>query len=179
MKTIHWGMVGCGDVTEKKSAPSFNKIEHSDLLGVTSRNPDKAASYAKRHGIPRIYRSASEMMRDPDINAIYVATPPSSHAEYAVMAMKAGKPVYVEKPMARTYQECIEMNNVAEETGLALFVAYYRRSMEYFKKVKELLDSGVVGKTLLVHSSLFVPPRPEDRNADKLPWRVRNVGLYR
>ena len=172
MRTIQWGMIGCGDVTEKKSAPSFSKIANSVLLGVTSRNMENASMYAKRHGIARVYPSASDMISDPDINAIYVATPPASHAEYATMAMEGRKPVYVEKPMARNYQECLEMIRVSEESGIPLFVAYYRRSMEYFIKVKELLDSGLIGKALLVQSSLFLPPRPEDRNIENPPWRL-------
>jgi 1,5-anhydro-D-fructose reductase (1,5-anhydro-D-mannitol-forming) len=172
MKEIKWGMIGCGDVTEKKSAPSFNKISQSSLHGVTSRRMESAVSYAKRHDITRVYNSAAEMIRDPEINAIYVATPPSSHAEYAIMAMNGGKPVYVEKPMAKNYRECLEMNRVSEKTGIPLFVAYYRRSMEYFLKVRELLGSNVIGKPLLAHSRLFLPPRPEDMVPGNLPWRV-------
>jgi predicted dehydrogenase len=86
--------------------------------------------------------------------------------------MQAGKPVYVEKPMAADYQECLEMNRVSSETGMPLFVAYYRRSMDYFLKVKELLDSQAIGKPLLVQSSLMVAPREEDRDPQNLPWRV-------
>lgn len=172
MESIRWGMIGCGDVTEKKSAPSFNKIHGSSLYGVNSRSKSKASAYADRHNVPWVFDSAAKLVKDPEITAVYIATPPSSHAEYAIMAMRAGKPVYVEKPMAPDYQGCLEMSRVSSETGMPIFVAYYRRSMEYFLKVKELLQSQVIGKVLLVQSSLIVPPRAEDRDPQNLPWRL-------
>ena len=172
MESVRWGMIGCGDVTEKKSAPSFNKINGSSLHGVTSRNKSRASAYAERHHVPKVYDSADELVGDPEISAVYIATPPSSHAEYAIMAMRAGKPVYVEKPMAPDYQGCLEMNQVSSETGMPVFVAYYRRSMEYFLKVKELLHNQAIGKVLMVQSSLILPPRAEDMDRQNLPWRV-------
>lgn len=172
MESIRWGMIGCGDVTEKKSAPSFNKIHGSSLHGVTSRSKSRASAYAERHNVPWVYDSAEKLVADPEITAIYIATPPSSHAAYAIMAMRAGKPVYVEKPMADDYQGCLEMNRVSSDTGMPIFVAYYRRSMEYFLKVKELLQNKSIGKVLMVQSSLIVPPREEDRDPQNLPWRV-------
>jgi predicted dehydrogenase len=172
MESVMWGMIGCGDVTEKKSAPSFNKINGSSLHGVTSRSRSRASAYAERHHVPKVYDSAVELVKAPEISAVYIATPPSSHAGYAIMAMRAGKPVYVEKPMASDYQGCLEMNQVSAETGMPIFVAYYRRSMEYFLKVKELLQNQAIGKVLMVQSSLIVPPRAEDRDRQNLPWRV-------
>ncbi len=169
---IKWGMIGCGDVTEKKSAPSFNKIEQSTLLAVFSRNREKADSYASRHHVPKVYDTAGELLDDEEINAVYIATPPSSHAHYAIMAMRAGKNVYVEKPMAATYEDCLKINEVSAETGIPVFVAYYRRSMEYFRKVREIIESGIIGKPFLCKSSLFIPPREEDMVSEDLPWRV-------
>jgi len=172
MESVMWGMIGCGDVTEKKSAPSFNKINGSSLHGVTSRSRSRASAYAERHHVTKVYDSAVELVKAPEISAVYIATPPSSHAGYAIMAMRAGKPVYVEKPMSSDYQGCLEMNQVSAETGMPIFVAYYRRSMEYFLKVKELLQNQAIGKVLMVQSSLIVPPRAEDRDRQNLPWRV-------
>ena len=172
MESVRWGMIGCGDVTEKKSAPSFNKVHGSSLHGVTSRNKARASAYADRHNVPWVHDSADKLVKDPAITAVYIATPPSTHAAYAIKAMRAGKPVYVEKPMATDYQECLEMNRVSSETGMPIFVAYYRRSMEYFLKVKELLQNEAIGKVLMVQSSLIVSPREEDRDPQNLPWRV-------
>ena len=115
------------DVTEVKSGPAFQKTEHSRLVAVMRRNKEKAADYARRHGVPRCYHIADDLINDPEINAIYIATPPDTHAGYAIQAMRAGKPVYVEKPMALDYAECREMIKVSKETKMPLFVAYYRR----------------------------------------------------
>ena len=100
MKLLQWGFIGCGDVTERKSGPAFSEVEGSSVVAVMSRTEKHAHTYAVTHGIKKWYTDAQELIDDPDVNAIYIATPPSSHATYAIMAMKAGKPVYVEKPLA-------------------------------------------------------------------------------
>ena len=105
-RIIKWGFIGCGEVTKYKSGPAFQKIENSEVVAVMSRNGDKAKTYAKERGIPKWYDDAQELIDDEEVNAVYIATPPSSHATYAIMSMKAGKPVYIEKPMAVTYEEC-------------------------------------------------------------------------
>src|SRR6184192_2580039 len=97
MKTIRWGIIGCGDVTEVKSGPAFQKASNSALVAVMRRDAAKAADYAARHGVPRWYADARELIADADVDAVYVATPPSSHEEYAIMAAEAAKPIYVEK----------------------------------------------------------------------------------
>src|ERR1044072_2959571 len=96
-KVIGWGIIGCGDVTEVKSGPAFNKVPHSALVAVMRRDSEKAKDYAKRHNVPKWYGDAGNLINDPDVNAIYVATPPSSHEEYTIAAVNAGNPVYVEK----------------------------------------------------------------------------------
>lgn len=170
---VRWGMIGCGAVAERKSAPAFDKIAHSRLVAVMGRNPAKAADYAARHGVARWYADTEKLIADPEVNAVYIATPPASHAEYALQALAAGKPVYVEKPMACRYGECLTMNQAAEAAGLPLFVAYYRQALPYFLHVKELLDAGAIGTILAVNISLVQSPRPADRNPDRLPWRVK------
>ena len=139
---IRWGFIGCGEVTEKKSGPAFCAVSGSKIEAVMSRNKEKARSYAERHHIPKWYTDAQELIDDPDVNAIYIATPPSSHATFAIMAMKAGKPVYVEKPLAASYEECARINRISEQTGVPCFVAYYRRYLPYFSKVKELIKNS-------------------------------------
>src|SRR5688500_12185762 len=112
---INWGTIGIGNVTEKKSGPAFSKIANSKLVAVMGRNPEKAADYAARHGVPVWYDNVDDLINDPKVNAIYIATPPDVHLEYASKAMLAGKPVYVEKPMARNAAECDEMNKISRE----------------------------------------------------------------
>ncbi|MFW6290044.1 MAG: Gfo/Idh/MocA family protein, partial [Mariniphaga sp.] len=170
MTEIKWGIIGCGDVTEKKSGPAFNKVLGSELVAVMRRDAVKAEDYARRHSVPRWYDDAEKLIADPEVNAIYVATPPDTHAEYAIKAMKAGKPVYVEKPMARNYVECLEMISAAEKHNVSLFVAYYRRALPGFLKVKELIEQGAIGKVQLVSLRLHKNLKPT--TGDDLPWRV-------
>lgn len=174
MKEISWGFIGCGEVTEKKSGPAFNEVVGSHVEAVMSRNESKARSYAERHHIRKWYTDPLELIEDPDINAIYIATPPSSHATFAIMAMRAGKPVYVEKPLAASYEDCIRINRVSEETGIPCFVAYYRRYLPYFQKVKGMIDGGAIGKALSVQLRFSCPPRDLDyRSTQALPWRLQ------
>ncbi|MDE5710586.1 MAG: Gfo/Idh/MocA family oxidoreductase, partial [Bacteroides sp.] len=126
-KIIKWGFIGCGEATKYKSGPAFQKIENSEVVAVMSRHSNKAKTYAEERGIPKWYDDAQELIDDKEVNAVYIATPPSSHATYAIMSMKAGKPVYIEKPMAVTYEECCRINRISQETGVPCFVAYYRR----------------------------------------------------
>lgn len=168
--TVKWGFIGCGEATEKKSGPAFNLVKGSEVVAVMGRDKEKTRSYAHRHNIPHWYTDAQALIDDPEVNAIYIATPPSSHATYAIMAMKAGKPVYVEKPLAASYEDCARINRISRETGVPCFVAYYRRYLPYFLKVKELLP--LVGQVLNVQIRFAVPPRDLDYNRDNLPWRV-------
>ena len=174
MKQINWGFIGCGEVTEKKSGPAFNEVEGSQVVAVMSRSENKARSYAERHHIRKWYTDAQELIDDPDVNAIYIATPPSSHATFAIMAMRAGKPVYIEKPLAASYNDCIRINRISEQTGVPCFVAYYRRYLPYFQKVKEIIENGTIGKVINVQLRFSVPPRDLDYNNEKeLPWRLQ------
>ena len=174
MKQINWGFIGCGEVTEKKSGPAFNEVEGSQVVAVMSRSENKARSYAERHHIRKWYTDAQELIDDPDVNAIYIATPPSSHATFAIMAMRAGKPVYIEKPLAASYNDCIRINRISEQTGVPCFVAYYRRYLPYFQKVKEIIQNGTIGKVINVQLRFSVPPRDLDfKNEKELPWRLQ------
>ncbi len=172
MKTVQWGMIGCGDVTEVKSGPAFSRVPDSRLLAVMCRTAGRAEDYATRHGIPKWHTEARKLIHDPEINAVYIATPPDSHAIYTVMAAQAGKAVYVEKPMARNSRECEEMISICKRNNVPLFVAYYRRRMPKFLKVQQLLQDGVIGEVRTVSVHLHWPPRPEDFNRSGLPWRV-------
>ncbi len=171
--SVRWGFIGCGEATRRKSGPAFPLIPGSSVHAVMSRNAEKARSYANENNIPHWYTDAQQLVDDPEVNAIYVATPPSSHATYAIMAMRAGKPVYVEKPLAASYADCQRVNRISKQTGVPCFVAYYRRYLPYFQKVKQLVLDGAVGKVLNVQIRFAVPPRDLDYNSKSLPWRVQ------
>ena len=172
MRTIRWGIIGCGNVTEVKSGPGFQKAANSALVAVMRRNAALAEDYARRHGVPKWYADAQALIADPEVDAVYVATPPASHMEYALACARAGKPVYVEKPMARTLAECEAMIDACRSAGVPLFVAYYRRTLPRFLKIKELVESGAIGDVRLVTVTLHQKPAPDDVDPVKRPWRV-------
>ena len=169
---IRWGIIGCGDVTEVKSGPGFQKADGSALVAVMRRNGALAADYARRHGVPRWYDDADALIHDPAVDAVYVATPPDSHMDYALRVARAGKPVYVEKPMARTAAECRTMIGACRDAGVPLFVAYYRRALPRFRRIRELIDGGTIGDVRLVTVALHQPLAPEELDPATLPWRV-------
>lgn len=171
---INWGIIGAGDVCEVKSGPAFYKIENSSLAAIMRRDEVKAADFAKRHGVSKYYTDINEFLSDTDINAIYVATPPHLHKELTIKALQSGRPVYVEKPMALNYAECEEMLKVAQETEQKLFVAYYRRSLPYFEKVKDIIEKGLIGKAVAVNIKQFRAPFDSDFEANTQTWRVNS-----
>ncbi|MBS7285494.1 MAG: Gfo/Idh/MocA family protein [Prevotella sp.] len=173
MNSIKWGFIGCGEVTEKKSGPAFSEVPGSSVVAVMSRSEEKARHYAERHAIPKWYTDPQELIDDSEVNAIYIATPPSSHATFAIMAMKAGKPVYVEKPLASSYEDCARVNKISVETGVPCFVAYYRRYLPYFQRVKDIVERGVLGKIVNVQVRFAVPAPDLDYQSANLPWRLQ------
>ena len=173
LNEINWGIIGVGDVCEVKSAPAMYKIPHSNVVAVMRRNGEKAKDYARRHNIKKWYDDADALINDPDVNAIYIATPPSSHEEYVLRTSNFGKPIYVEKPMARTFDECQTMNAACKKKNLPLYVAYYRRCLPNFLKVKALVEEGVIGEVRMVQVELFQTALPEIvKNLDN-NWRVQ------
>jgi predicted dehydrogenase len=172
MKTIQWGIIGCGDVTEVKSGPALQKAKKSALVAVMRRDAAKAEDYAARHKVARWYDDADRLINDPDVHAVYIATPPDTHMEYTLRVASAGKPVYVEKPMARSEAECKRMIEACNKAGVPLFTAYYRRSLPRFLKIRELLIEQKIGTVRSVHIILYQPPFEADYDPENLPWRV-------
>lgn len=157
---------------EVKSAPAMNLVENSRLVAVMRRNEEKVKDYAKRHQVPKWYTDGEALINDPDVNAIYIATPPDVHKDYTLMAAEAGKPVYVEKPMARTYAECQDMIQACEKAKVPLYVAYYRRALPHFLKIKSLIDEGAIGDVRHVSIQMNQVPKPEVVKHQKHHWRV-------
>ena len=173
MQKINWGIIGCGDVTEIKSGPAFNKVPNSALIAVMRRDAAKAEDYAKRHNVPRWYTDADKLINDPEVNAIYIATPPSSHEAYCIAAINAGKPVYVEKPMTINYAAAQNMANTAAAKNVKLVVAHYRREQPLFKKVRQLINDKVIGDVRIARLELYKPPlTTTELLNNQLAWRV-------
>ncbi len=174
LEEVRWGIIGVGDVCEVKSAPAMNLIEGSKLVAVMRRDGQKAQDYAQRHGVPKWYDDADALVNDPNVNAIYIATPPGAHEFLTIKAAASQKPIYVEKPMARTYSECLNMINACKAANVPLFTAYYRRMLPNFLKVKSLLEEGVIGDVRYVNIVINKTLQPnivaDNRQSDN--WRV-------
>ncbi|HLT07621.1 MAG TPA: Gfo/Idh/MocA family oxidoreductase [Cyclobacteriaceae bacterium] len=171
-KEIRWGVIGVGNVCEVKSAPAMNLVPNSKLVAVMRRDAQKAKAYAEKHQVAKWYDDADQLINDSEVNAIYIATPPHVHAAYTKKAAEAGKPVYVEKPMARTYQECLEMIAACEKAAVPLYVAYYRRTLPNFLKIKALVESGAIGEVRLVNIQMNQTKDTNIIMSNKTNWRV-------
>lgn len=176
--TINWGIIGCGDVTEVKSGPAFSKVPDSQLVAVMRRNAGLAEGYARRHSVARWYTSAEALIADPEVNAVYIATPPDSHETYTLKILESGKPVYVEKPMARNAAEAQRMVDSAKGSGSKLSIAHYRRAQPKFIKIKELIASGTIGKITSASFKHFQSTPASLENSWRLNPDVSGGGLF-
>jgi predicted dehydrogenase len=178
MKKVSWGIIGCGDVTEIKSGPAFKLVPHSELKAVMRRDGVKAADYAKRHNIAKWYTDATDLIHDPEVNAIYIATPPAFHEPYALQAFQAGKPIYVEKPMALDSAEAQRMTEAALNYSCKLSVAHYRREQPRFRKIRQLLQEQAIGDILSVDLQLQQAFRPGMQNSWRTKPSLSGGGLF-
>jgi predicted dehydrogenase len=177
-ETVRWGIIGCGDVTEVKSGPAFQKADGSSLVAVMRRDADRAADYARRHNVPRWYSDADALIADNEVDAIYVATPPSTHKEFVLKAAAAGKPVLVEKPMALSVAECEAMTAACVKAQVPLRVAYYRRKLPRFEKMRALIDGGIIGEPRAVAVRHFMKQGTRPAQAWKIDPALNGGGLF-
>lgn len=170
-KPICWGMIGCGNVTEVKSAPAYQIVEGFELLAVMRRDVEKLEDYANRHKIKTCYTNADDLINDPNIDAVYIATPPDSHLQFGLKVAEAGKPCCVEKPLAPNYTESLAISEAFKNKNIPLFVAYYRRSLPRFVQVKKWLESGLIGKIRHINWHLHKAPNKIDLSRE-YNWRT-------
>lgn len=175
---VRWGILGCGDVTEVKSGPALQQVDRSSVVAVMRRNGAKAKDYASRHGVANWYDNATALIIDPRVNAIYIATPPSSHAELTALAFEHNRPVFVEKPMARDVAECDTMIAAANKSGQSLIVAYYRRALPRFEKLRALIEDGAIGTPRVVQITQLSPSSSNPAEAWKIDPSVGGGGMF-
>ena len=171
-QTIRWGIIGVGDVCELKSGPGFYKAENSQLIAVMRRNGEKAKDFAARHNVNLWYDNAEALLTNPDINAIYIATPPAQHKEYAIAALNAGKNVYIEKPVTLNAAECDAIIAAEKASGKKVSVAHYRRYVPCFMKLAELIKAGAIGEPLMVQLDMLQPAKSKIITETEDNWRV-------
>jgi predicted dehydrogenase len=173
MQAIRWGIIGCGNVTEVKSGPAFNKVPNSRLMAVMRRDEALLKDYALRHNVPYTFNNASDLILHPEVDAVYIATPPGVHEQYVMQALQAKKMVYVEKPMSTTVAACIRMQEFANEMNGKLVIAHYRRALPLFLKVKQLLQQNEIGKVHTV--KINMQKNAEDASYYINNWRVNKA----
>jgi len=171
-QVIRWGIIGAGEVAEVKSGPAFQKAENSTLLAVMRRDRERAMDFASRHRVPRWYDDADLLLADPEIDAVYVATPPDSHMKYAVKALQAGKSVYLEKPMALNVEDSEAIRSIEKKSPGNLVVAHYRRALPAFIKVSELLEDRAIGEVRLARITILQPTNSALIARSEVNWRL-------
>jgi predicted dehydrogenase len=154
-RRVGWGLVGCGDIARRRVAPALRDLDNCELVAVSRADAARAGSFAAEFGAKRWHAGWRELLEDPEVEAVYVATPVRLHAGQAVAAAEAGKHVLCEKPMALTAAECERMNAAAEANGVLLGVAYYRRFYPAVEKVKQILESGEIGVPVVAQVNAF------------------------
>ena len=172
MKEVNWAIIGCGDVAEVKSGPGLYKSENSNLVGVYNRTFSKSVDFAKRHHVSKVYKTVEELLADASIDIVYIATPPKYHKDFALQVLNANKIPYVEKPVANSYAEFLEIKELSERKNIPVYIAFYRRGLEKYLKIKELLDSKIIGDIRFVSLKQLRKVEPSDLKKEHLPWRL-------
>jgi predicted dehydrogenase len=173
MKTIRWGMIGCGEVARTKSGPGLIRAAHSELVAVVDRNAGRAESFAREHGVARWHDEVDALLRADDVDVVYVATMTESHRDLVLRCAAAGKAVLTEKPMAMNPADCVAMTAACRAAGVPLWVAYYRRALPRFLKVRDLVADGAIGEVRMVISRHFQRiPSPEEMRGPFWGWRL-------
>jgi len=170
-KTITWGIIGCGDVTEVKSGPAYKNTAGFELLAVMRRDAEKVKDYAKRHGIQKFYTNANDLITDKDIDAVYIATPPDTHKLYALKVANAGKICCIEKPMTSSYADSLEVYKAFNEKNIPLFVAYYRRSLPRYNQINNWLIHNYIGQVRHISWQYSQPASDVDKSKT-YNWRT-------
>jgi predicted dehydrogenase len=145
MKNFRWGILGTGGIAEA-FVDDLARVEGHEVVAVGSRTLSKAEEFAKDISTATAYGSYKGLVNDPNVDAVYVATPHPSHEEHTILALNAGKPVLCEKPFAVTAKQAQAMINCAKENNVALLEAMWTRYLPHIAVVREILASGVLGK---------------------------------
>ena len=167
---IEWGIIGCGDIANKRIAPAISQNASSKLVAVVRRDGEKARRFAEKHRARRFYTDVESLLADEQIKAVYISTPVYLHCKHTIMAAEAGKHVLCEKPMAINSQEGEKMITACQANKVKFMVAYYRRFYPMVRKIKTLLKEKILGQIVVVktHFTTWYAPSKDDPYA----WRI-------
>ena len=155
MNKVRWGLIGCGDIAQKRVAPALRDLPQVEFVAVNRARAALAETFANQFGARKWHADWRDLIADPEIEAVYIATPVHLHAEQTIAAAAAGKHVLCEKPMALNVAECDRMIAACEANGVKLGIAYYRHFYPVLSRVKELLAAGTIGKPVLAQINAF------------------------
>ncbi|MCP2032234.1 putative dehydrogenase [Okibacterium sp. HSC-33S16] len=163
---LRWGILGPGGIAQAFASDLV--LHNFTVQAVGSRRADAAASFAEKFGIANVHGSYEELVADPEVDAIYIATPHPFHAEQALLALNAGKHVLVEKPFTLNAREAEAVVARAEELGLVVLEAMWTRFLPHMARIREILDSGAIGevRSLIADHTQDLPDDPAHRIND-------------
>jgi predicted dehydrogenase len=149
---VRWGILSTANIGVAKVIPGMRRADHTEVLGIASREPGRAAAVAAELGIPRAYGSYEELLADPDIDAVYIPVPNHLHAKWTIAAARAGKHVLCEKPLSTTAAEAQTMVDACRVAGVLLMEAFMYRLHPSWVAARELVASGRIGRLRAVDS---------------------------
>jgi predicted dehydrogenase len=152
---IGWGLIGCGDISRKRVAPALRDMPEADFVAVSRAQPALAAAFASEFGARKSYVHWQELIRDPEIDAVYLATPVHLHSEQTIAAAEAGRHVLCEKPMALNAVDCDRMIAACRANNVKLGIAYYRHFYPVIARIREILASNELGIPILAQINAF------------------------
>lgn len=155
MKKLKFGLIGCGDISQKRVAPAIRDLDNCELVAVNRARYELAEAFAREFGAKRWYRTWRELLKDEEVEAVYVATPHDQHMEQTIAAAEAGRHVLCEKPMALNARDCRPMIDACKSNGVKLGIAYYRHFYPSVNRIKEIIASGELGKISTVRINAF------------------------
>jgi predicted dehydrogenase len=159
---VSWGIIGAGDIARKQTARAIAAVPSARLEAIMRRDPQEAQAFAREFGAAKAYSGVEQVLADPEIDAVYIATPVHLHAEQTIAAARAAKHVLVEKPMAMSTAECRAMILACRQAGVKLMVCYYQRFNARHIKARELVAEGAIGQVTMAQTRqvFLYPPAP-------------------
>src|SRR2546429_9859202 len=149
MKKLTWGLIGCGDIARKRVAPALRDLEGCEFIAVSREREDLTEAFAKEFGAKRWYGTWQDLLKDEEIDAVYIATPVHLHAQQTIAAAEAGKHVLCEKPLAMNVRECDQIIDACQSHNVKLGVAYYRHFYPVVERIKAIIKHGEIGTPVL------------------------------
>ena len=180
MRKVKWGVLSTADIARRETIPGMQKAENCELYAIAGRSLEKANQFKEAFGFEKAYGSYDELLEDKEVEAVYIPLPNNLHKEWVIKAAKAGKHILCEKPMSGTAADTKEMIEAANEAGVILMEAFAYLHAPHMAKLKEQIDSGLIGEVNMIES-VFHTPGYEDNiriRRETLGGSVYDLGCY-